>query len=177
MNRKFLVIAVALLALALLVTYVSPVFAATKVSVVFNPAQPIVTTGGTTKTTPSGIMHVKGAERTAVAKLKIGSDTYIGTIHVDLDYEVNPITMTTTQFYHKMRMTFPAQFDLEEEGVFEGVLKWTASYNAPWVGLKSVIGATLSMHGVLQGSGGFEGCTLLVDLDAPYVSNSWLLMH
>ncbi len=177
-EKQVKMIAVLIVALALLMMFavVAPVFAATKVSAKFTPSK-VVTAGGTTNLTPSGIMHVMGAERTGVATLVINSITYVGTIHADLNYDVDPITLTTTQHYQKMTLTFPVQTGLTEEGVFEGVLKWTASYNAPWVGIQSIIPTTMESNGVLQGSGGFEGITLHLITEPPLIQTSWALTH
>ena len=179
MNRKIRVIFVAAMAVAMLATFSTPVLAAEKVSAIFIPLGP-VQTGGTTNITPSGIIHVTDAERTANAKLQIGSVWYVGSIKVSLDYVVDPIKGTTTQHYHKMTITFPIQNDLIAVGVFEGVATWTASYNAPWVGTQSVIPTTLDMHGVLQGSGGFEGYTLHIIIEpigGTLVQSGWVVIR
>jgi len=166
-KKPILVIAVALMAVAMLAT---PVLAAPaeKVPVVFVPSN-VVTTGGTVNTTPSGIIHVNNAERTATANLKIGSVWYRGSIHVDLDYIIDPIKGTTTQHYHKIMMTFPVQNDLTEVGTFEGVLKWTVELANPM---------GLAAHAVLQGAGAFEGQTLWIsNMHNPGPLTGWLLLH
>lgn len=167
MKKTVLVIAVALMAVAVLAT---PVLAAPaeKVPVVFVPSN-VVTTGGAVNTTPSGIIHVNNAERTATANLKIGAVWYVGSIHVDLDYIIDPIKGTTTQHYHKITMTFPVQKDLTEVGTFEGVLKWTVEFANPM---------GLAAHAVLQGAGAFEGQTLWIsNMHNPGPLTGWLLMH
>ncbi len=173
MKKSILVMAMAMMAVVMIVT---PVFAKASpqiVPAVFTPTN-VVTTGGTKNTTPSGIIHVNNAVRTATANLKIGNVMYVGSINVDLDYIVNPIKGTTTQHYHKMTMTFQPQNGISEEGVFTGVITWTAELGtAPG----SVIPTTLAMHAVLQGSGGFEGYMLHLITEPPLVSNSWVLIR
>ena len=154
---------------AMLATFVAPVFAAEKISATFIPSA-VSTTGGTVNLTPSGIRHVNGAVRTATATLIIGTVVYTGSVRVDLDYIVNPIKGTTTQHYHKMTMTFPVQTGLAQEGTFEGVLTWTAELANPI--------ATLAGHAVLQGAGAFEGQTLkLSNMHTGGPFTGWLLTH
>ncbi len=168
MKKAVLVMTIALLAVAMLATYVAPVFAAEKVLVAFFPSG-VDDEGGTVNTTPSGIIQVNNAERTATANLKIGSVWYRGLILVDLDYIINPIKGSTTQHYHKIMMTFPVQNDLTEVGTFEGVLKWTVEFANPM---------GLAAHAVLQGAGAFEGQTLWIsNIHTPGLITGWLLMH
>ena len=172
MNRKTMVIAVTFLALALLSTYVAPVFAANKVPVTFMPID-VVTTGGTVNITPSGIMHVTGAERTATALLTINSVLYTGSIAIDLDYIINPLQGKLSNHYHTIMMTFPSQNDMTEEGSFEGVLTWTADLGST---PGSIDPTTIVLHGVLQGSGAFEGYTLHLIWEPQFVDSSWALI-
>ncbi len=169
MKKTVLVIAVALMAVAMMAT---PVLAAPaeKVPIVFYPSG-VSDKGGTINTTPSGIIHVNNAERTATANLKIGSVWYVGSIHVDLDYIIDPIKGSTTQHYHKITMTFSVAKNpsLSQEGTFEGVLKWTVEFANP---------TGLAAHAVLQGAGAFEGQTLWIsNMHNPGPLTGWLLVH
>lgn len=173
MKGKALLVSV--LALLMLLTFIAPVLAAEKVPASFSTSGAVTDlSGATINTTPSGIMHVNGALRTATATITFGGITYTGSIRVDLNFVVNPIKGTTTQYYHKMTITFPVQTGLSEIGVFEGVFTWTAE-----VGLTpgSIIPATMESHAVLQGSGGFEGYTFHFGRDLEKGVICWMLIH
>jgi len=175
MKRKILLASVVFLFVAMLATSITPVSAAEKVPVTFMPIN-VETTGGTMNTTPSGIMHVTGAERTATALLTINSVLYTGSIAIDLDYTVNPLQGRLTNHYHKIMITLPIQNGMTEEGSFEGVLTWSADLGAEPGTLNP---ATLDLHAILQGSGAFEGYKLhlIWEPGEPmFVDNSWALI-
>ena len=159
----------------MLATCVAPVSAVEKVPVTFMPID-VVTTGGSGNITPSGIIHVSDAERTATALLTINFVLYTGSIAIDLDYTVNQLQGRLTNHYHKIMITFPIQNGMTEEGSFEGVLTWSADLGAEPGTLDP---ATLDLHATLQGSGAFEGYKLhlIWEPGEPmFVDNSWVLI-
>lgn len=205
MKKTIVVIAIAICALMLLSSFAT-VAAGQKVSAVFqatnkamDPTYYVKTTGGTLVTSESGIYHVFDAHRSGKIYLKIGSDNYVGTVNVNVDYILNTVTMTTTQHYHKMAMTFLKADNqgqtvlkdasksesvklatLSADATFEGVNKWTLPISGvswasgtPGVGIPAAVGvttATLEMHGLLQGSGAFEGYVLHLEVG----TDSWV---
>jgi hypothetical protein len=173
--KKSVIWTVTLIVVVLLVTLVAPVFAKEKVSATFSTNK-VKTTGGTTVTTPSGVVHVWGAIRTANATVTYGSNLITnGSVTVDVDYIVDPMKETTTQHYHKMTIIFPVQKGLSSVGTFEGVLTWTASYTPPYTPT-SIISSTQDTHAVLHGSGSLDGYMLFLDKDPDKSINYWMLL-
>jgi hypothetical protein len=192
MKRKIVIISLlailmfSLFATALAGTKVSAVFQATNKAM--DPTYYVKTTGGTLVTSESGIYHVFDAYRSGKIYLTIGSDIYVGKVAVNVDYILNTVTMTTTQHYHKMTMTFLAADNhgqtvlkdaskneqvklatLSNDATFEGVNTWTLPISGvSWTnGIPAAVGltgATLEMHGLLHGTGDFEGYILHLEV-------------
>jgi hypothetical protein len=194
------VLMLSMFATASAVTKVPTVFQATNKAM--DPVNYVRTTGGTLVISESGIYHVFDAQRSGKIYLKIGSDNYVGTVNVNVDYILNTVTMTTTQHYHKMTMTFLAADNygqtvtkdaskqelvtlakLSSDAAFEGVNTWTLpisgvswSSGTPGNGIPAAIGltgATLEMHGLLHGTGNFEGYILHLEVG----TDSWIQMR
>jgi len=125
-----------------------------------------------TWTTEGGIVHSQGAVRTGGATLTIdGQVPLVGTVTEDLGPSVIN-TKTGEMVGHALKcvFTFPG-------GSFEGVKITKATYENG----KNV---ATEQHSVLQGSGVFEGCTLVLSQDwelttppMPKVYTGFLLTH
>lgn len=115
--------------------------------------------------TKGGIVHQQGIIRTVDydpitpdTTLTIGEETYVAKIHAIVDVTINTKTTKMINHYHKWTITLPAQEGLSEEGTFVGTNIWTLSTEPSL----SFIG-----HGVLQGTGAFEGTTLKLSAEFP----------
>ncbi len=123
-----------------------------------------------TVTSDDGITHQFGIIRTVPLEsivngnpvknvvLKINGAPIYGTVRAEVNVMIDAKTGVTTTHYLKWLITFPVQTGVTVEGAFEGVHTYFID-TTPSV---SVVG-----HAVLQGSGGFEGQTLMLKVVFP----------
>ena len=90
--------------------------------------------------------------------LKINGVPIYGTVYAEVNVKIDPNTGVTSTHYLKWLLTFPVQPGVEVEGAFAGVHTYFID-TTPSI---SVVG-----HAVLQGSGGFEGQTLMLKVVFP----------
>jgi hypothetical protein len=90
--------------------------------------------------------------------LKIDGVPIYGTVRAEVNVMIDPNTGVTTTHYLKWLITFPVQTGVAVEGAFEGVHTYFID-TTPSI---SIVG-----HAVLQGSGGFEGQTLMLKVVFP----------
>jgi hypothetical protein len=90
--------------------------------------------------------------------LKIDGVPMYGTVRAEVNVKTDPNTGVTSTHYLKWLITFPVQPGVDVEGAFEGVHTYFVD-TTPSV--------TIEGHAVLQGSGGFEGQTLMLKVVYP----------
>ncbi len=108
--------------------------------------------------TGGGILQQRGIVRTVDfnsvnpgATLELNGVTYAVSIHAIVDVKIDIETGNMINHYHKWTITLPVQDGLSQEGEFVGTNIWKLTF---------VPSFSFTGHGVLQGSGAFEGQTL-----------------
>ncbi len=174
MNRKILAItttAFIVLTLFSFLTVASAESAVKKtVALTIRTAAVQNTTPERTVISDDGITHQFGIIRTVPLEstvngvpvknvvLKIDGVPIYGAIRAEVNVMIDTKTGVTTSHYLKWTITFPVQTGVTVEGVFEGVHTYYID-TTPTV--------TAAGHAVLQGSGGFEGQTLMLKMEYP----------
>ena len=129
-------------------------------------------------TTDGGIKHEQGIIRTVPLEsmagnppapvknvvLKIDGVPIYGIIYAVVDVMTNTKTGVMTNHYQKWIITFPVQTGVPVEGSFEGVHTWSID-TTPTISGQG--------HAVMQGSGGFEGQTLMLKMEFPPMPVVW----
>ena len=161
MNRKVLVVAAVLMAVAMLAT---PVLAAPAeridVTITHTQGMPSNPEG---KTTPSGIWQARERTWEISVTINIPDETSLtGTIH----------NVMNTRYFSARDKTIDvsnATLEISTGDTFECVVKFT------WVGLyTNILTAEIEINGVLHGTGVYQGQTLMITYAGPViVSPPW----
>ena len=95
---------------------------------------------------------------------KINTVPIYGTIRAEVNVKIDTQLGVTTSHYLKWLITFPVQTGVTEAGAFEGVHTYSIDTTPTLSG---------QGHAVLQGSGGFEGQTLMLKMELPPLPPVW----
>ena len=180
MNRKLLAVATTVFTVMMLFSFLAVASAGPPVrkTVEFTVRTAAVsdTTAERIVISDDGITHKFGIIRTVPLEstvnnapvknvaLKINGVPIYGTVYAEVNVKIDPNTGVTSTHYLKWLLTFPVQPGVDVEGAFEGVHTYFID-TTPSI---SVVG-----HAVLQGSGGFEGQTLMLKVVFPPAPLVW----
>lgn len=124
--------------------------------------------------TEDGILQQRGIIRTVDfdinepgATLEIDGEVYVISIHAIVDVKIDLATNNMINHYHKWTITLPVQDGISEEGQFVGTNIWKLTF---------VPSFSFTGHGVLQGSGAFEGQTLKLTINPVTLNYEGYLM-